>query len=237
MMSRQHLFIGEDNAEKLKKKKALIIGCGSLGSKSGLNLARWGIGKLTLVDFDLVREENISTQEYLLEQLGESKVKALKELIARINAKVKVKVIEVDFNPRNAEKLVKGQDVVIDGTDNLFTRFVINDACVKNKTPWVYGSAFKTQGRVAVFNQEHCFNCFMKGKQSSATCSQAGLVNETASIVASLQSVLAVKLLLGEKPPAEMILMDLWKQEFEKIRLKKNKECETCSKHAYPYLS
>jgi adenylyltransferase/sulfurtransferase len=237
MYERQALYLGKAVQDKLFRAKVVLIGCGALGSNIGIGLARAGIGNITAVDRDVVEEENIGTHQYPRRSISLPKAIALKERIAEINPAIHVAAIVADANRGNIEELVKGADMVLDGTDNFQTRFLLNDACVKNKIPWVYGSCVRSVGAVAIFFPNGpCFRCvFPKMPGKLETCDVAGLLSTLPAIIANIQVTESIKALNGKKK-FDMIFYDCAKQSFDKIALKKNKNCKACSKHNYEFL-
>jgi adenylyltransferase/sulfurtransferase len=143
-----------------------------------------------------------------------------------------------DVNSTNIEGIIKGAGLVLDGTDNLATRFLINDACIKNKITWIYGSCVKSEGAAAVFYPNGpCFRCvFPKMPGKLETCDTVGIVSSLPSAIASMQVAETIKVLTGKNKTA-LIFYDSWKQAFDKIEVKKRKDCKACSKHNYEFLN
>jgi len=238
MYQRQQLFLGKSAQDKLFRSKVVLIGCGALGSNIGVNLARAGIGNITVVDRDMVEEENLGTHNYTYSEIGLPKAIALKENILCINRQIKVNAVVADINNKNIWEFVRGKDLIIDGTDNFQIRFLINDACVKSKVPWVYGSCVKSIGSVAVFYPKGpCFRCvFPRMPSRLETCDTAGILSTLPSTIASIQVAEAIKLLIGRKTEQNVLFYDCMKQTLDKVALKKNSKCKTCSKHSYEFL-
>lgn len=232
---RQERFLGKKNQAKLRKGKVLIIGLGALGTKVAPNLVRSGVKEITIVDKDEVEEKNLLSQSYAKKQVGMTKSRALKQRLKEIDPKVRINSIVANVDHKNIEKLVKGKDIVVDGTDNIETRFIINEACVKNKVPWVYGTCAGSNGMTAVFMPgKGCFRCvFSKIPSCTEDCETEGLIDPVASVISGIQTTEALKILIGKRPSPYLIIFDVWKQKFDRIKLSKNKRCETCVKRDF----
>jgi adenylyltransferase/sulfurtransferase len=239
MYERQTLFLGREAQDKLFRAKVVLIGCGALGSNIGIGLARAGIGSITVVDRDVVEEENLGTHQYSSQEIGLPKAIALKQKILEINKSVKVEAFIEDVNKTNIEEVVRDKNVVLDGTDNMKTRFLLNDACLKNGVPWIYGSCIKSEGAAAVFHPEGpCFRCvFPKPPNKVETCDTVGVISTLPPIIASMEVCEAIKVLTGGKPSKEIVFYDCIKQSLEKVALKKNSKCKACSKRNFEFLN
>src|ERR1700694_5358185 len=229
--SRQILFngIGAKGQSRLRESRAVIIGCGALGSAQAEALARAGVGKLRLVDRDFVEFSNLQRQTMFnesdaLERLP--KVIAAANHIREINSDVGVESEIADVNHSNIERLIAGCDVVLDGTDNFATRYLINDACVKHDVEWIYGAAVGSYG-VTMTIQPHqtpCLRCVFEEAPPAATaptCDTAGVIMPIISIVAAVQVSEALKLLTGHVKSLHGSLMqfDVWRNEWRRISL------------------
>lgn len=183
-----------------------------------------------LVDRDIVGIENLGTQNYYEGDVGTPKAVALARGLRGIGSKTRLTFIVDDANPSNIEGMIRGKDVVIDGTDNLSTRFIINDACKKNRIPWVFGSCVRSSGMSAAFVPAGpCFRCVFPKPSHAETCDTVGLLPEASALATALQSSEAKRLLVGKKPNGFLFSFDVWKGEFDKIRLKKRKGCPACA--------
>ena len=238
MYERQQLFLGRAAQDNLFRAKVVLIGCGALGSNIGIGLARAGIGNIVLVDRDLVEEENLGTHQYSGHDIGLPKAIALKEKILEINRQIHTEAIVADVNRANIEDLVKGKDLVLDGTDNMLTRFLINDVCIKARVPWIYGSCVKSEGASALFYPSGpCFRCvFQKMPDKLDTCDTVGIMSTLPPIMANIQVGEAIKLLIGKSAGQDMVFYNSMEQTLEKAALKKNPKCKACSKHDYEFL-
>jgi len=239
MYQRQERFLGKEAQEKLPKARVTLIGCGALGSNIGIALARAGIGSITLVDRDIVEEENLGTHQYSCQEIGLPKSIALKQRILEINKEVKVEAFVADANKTNIEDWIKGKDLVLDGTDNIQARFLVNDACVKHRVPWIYGSCVKSVGSVAVFYPSGpCFRCvFPKVPSKLETCDTVGILSTLPPLIANMQATEAIKMLTGEQTSKDMIFYDCIKQSLEKVALRKRDDCKACSKRSFEFLN
>ena len=231
--SRQTLLkeIGKEGQVTLQNKKVAIVGVGALGTVAAELLARAGVGSLILIDRDVVEHSNLQRQTLFDEQdVGKNKVNAAEERIKEINSEIKIETHALHLNPQNITVL-KDADLILDCTDNLQTRFLINDYCRKENKPWIYAAAIKTSGYVMpILKNGACLQCFLT-ESSLETCDTVGVLNTITLSIASLQATLALKLLLGKEKEIESILYhyDIWNQTFKKLNVKRNKSCPTCA--------
>ncbi len=239
--SRQVLFngIGASGQRRLLESRALIVGCGALGSAHAESLARAGVGKLRIADRDFVEASNLQRQTMFTERdASERTPKAIAAAnhIREINGEIEVEPEIADVNHSNIERLVKDCDVVLDGTDNFATRYLINDACVKHQINWIYGAAVGSYG-VTMTIQPHqtpCLRCVFEEAPPAAsapTCDTAGVIMPIISVVAAVQVAEALKLLTGQNDNLHRSLMqfDVWRNEWRKINPgPPSPECPTC---------
>src|SRR3954471_20264986 len=227
--SRQILFdgIGEAGQRRLLDARAVIIGCGALGTAQAEALARAGVGRLRIVDRDFVEASNLQRQTMFTERDAEEhlpKAVACANHLALINAEVKAEAEVADVNHSNVERVIEGCDVVLDGTDNFSTRYLINDACVKHDTDWIYGAAVGSYG-VTMTVRPHaspCLRCIFEEAPPAAsapTCDTAGVIMPIISVVAAVQVAEALKLLTGrvEKLHGSLMQFDVWQNEWRRI--------------------
>src|SRR5712691_8391183 len=227
--SRQILFkaIGETGQQRLSRSRTLIIGCGALGSAQAESLARAGVGRVRIVDRDFVEASNLQRQTLFTESdaAGHTpKAIAAANHIKLINSEIETEPEIVDVNHSNIERLIKDCDVVLDGTDNFATRYLINDACVKHEINWIYGAAVGSYG-VTMTIQPHqtpCLRCVFEEAPPAAsapTCDTAGVIMPIISVVAAIQVTEALKLLTGQTEELHRSLMqfDVWRNEWRKI--------------------
>jgi adenylyltransferase/sulfurtransferase len=234
--------------EKLKAATISVIGLGALGSIIANNLARAGIGHLRLVDRDVVELENLHRQTLFTEDmLGQPKAMAAADYLNRVNSDIKLTPIVKDVNFSNIETIVGKSDIILDGTDNLETRFLINDFCVKSGIPWIYGGVVGTQGMslniIPSKTNDHsrpCFRCLVSeipGAGALPTCDTYGILNTVPTIIGSLQSTEALKIILGSPDiNQDLIYYDIWSSEFRSLPVPKNDSCKCCVKHDFEYL-
>ena len=240
--SRQILFsgIGKEGQQRLLQSRALIVGCGALGSAHAESLARAGVGKLRIADRDFVEASNLQRQTMFTEHdAAERMPKAIAAAnhIREINGEIEVEPEIVDVNHANIERLISDCDVVLDGTDNFATRYLINDACVKHEVDWIYGAAVGSYG-VTMTIQPHqtpCLRCVFEEAPPAAsapTCDTAGVIMPIISVVAAVQVAEALKLLTGQTENLHSSLMqfDVWRNEWRKINPgSPSPDCSTCA--------
>ncbi len=229
--SRQTLLkeIGKDGQTLLQNKKVAVVGVGALGTVAAELLARAGIGTLILIDRDIVEESNLQRQTLFDEKdIGKSKALAAAQRIRQINSETKVRIHTIHLSPQNIDVL-QSADLVLDCTDNLQTRFLINDYCRKENKPWIYAAAIKTSGYVMpILAAGSCLQCFLT-ESSQETCDTVGVLNTITVSIASLQATLALKILLGKEVESILHHYDIWNQSFRKIQIKKKENCSTCA--------
>ncbi|MDQ5845377.1 MAG: ThiF family adenylyltransferase [Acidobacteriota bacterium] len=248
--SRQILFngIGAEGQQRLLQSRALIVGCGALGSAHAESLARAGVGHLRIADRDFVEASNLQRQTMFTEHDALERIPkavAAANHIREINQEIVVEPEIIDVNHSNIEQLIKDCDVVLDGTDNFATRYLINDACVKHETNWIYGAAVGSYG-VTMTIQPHqtpCLQCVFEEAPPAAsapTCDTAGVIMPIISVVAAVQVAEALKLLTAQTESLHGSLMqfDVWRNEWRKINPgPRSPECPTCGKGVFETLS
>lgn len=246
--SRQILVdqIGASGQEKLQRSRVLVVGCGALGTVIANNLVRAGVGYLKIVDRDYVELDNLQRQ-MLFDEEDVAKVvpKALAaaDKLHRINSLVKIEAEVKDVNRRNIEGLLQDIDIVLDGTDNFETRFLLNDACFKHQIPWVYGAALASYGMTMdiIPGVTACFRSLVGSLPAPGaidTCDTVGVLNAITSIVASFQSNEAIKILLGDKNLNRgLVVIDLKSNTLEKIAVKERWDCPLCHRGELEYLN
>jgi adenylyltransferase/sulfurtransferase len=246
--SRQVLFkpLGEEGQERLSRARATLVGLGALGSTLAQHLARAGVGFLRLCDRDFVELDNLQRQTLYDEEdvrANLPKAAAAAARLARINSGVRLDARVTDVNFSNVESLAADVDLVLDGTDNFETRFLLNDACVKLGRPWVYGGCVGSYGMaMAVLPGEGpCFACLvgeLPAPGTSPTCDTAGVLNTAVGVVASLQANEAIKLLAGRREALAggLQTLDLWTNTFQLVRVPRSPSCATCVGRRFPHL-
>lgn len=231
--------IGNEGQKKLKNSKVLIVGTGGLGSPISLYLAATGVGTLGLIDFDKVEESNLQRQVLFgIDQVGKSKVKSAKDRLQKLNQLINIKLYETVLSSENAIEIIKNYDIVIDGTDNFPTRYLINDACVINDIPYVYGSIYKFEGQVSIFNFEGspCYRCLFPSPPPLnliPSCDEGGVLGILPGIIGCFQANEAIKLILkiGNSLKNRLLLFDALKFEFNEFKIQKDKNCAVCGKN------
>ena len=247
--SRQILFggIGGEGQSRLLNSRALIIGCGALGSAQAEALARAGVGTLRIVDRDFVEFSNLQRQTMFTERDATERLPkaiACARHVREINSDVVVEPEIVDANHSNAERLIQDCDVVLDGTDNFATRYLINDACIKHNVNWIYGAAVGSYGVTMTIraNQTPCLRCVFSEAPPAAsapTCDTAGVIMPIVSMVAAVQVSEALKLLVRQSDSLHNSLMqfDVWRNEWRRISLRERApDCKTCGQRQFETL-
>ncbi len=229
--------IGREGQEKLARSQVVIIGCGALGCFSAAALARSGVGKLRVIDRDFIEYHNLQRQILFTENDVKNQVPkaiAAQQHLKEINSTIEIEGIVADVNYTNIEKFIEGADVVLDGLDNLETRYLINDACLKHKTPWVYGGAIASRGMLIDFipGKTPCLRCISPNipKQGVLTCDTGGVINPAPFVIASLQSAEAMKILVGsDLINLDVVTVDVWKGTFNRLKISNDPECPACN--------
>lgn len=221
--------IGREGQELLQKKKIAIVGMGALGTVAADLLARAGVGSLVIIDRDTIEESNLQRQTLFDEKdIGKNKAAAAEKGINAINSTTQLEAHSIHLGPQNVN-LLQTADLILDCTDNLQTRFLINDYCKKEKKPWIYAAAIKTSGYVMpIVPEGPCLQCFLS-ESSQETCDTVGVLNTITASIASLQATLALKILLGKEIESVLYHHDIWNQSFKKLHIKKKESCLTCS--------
>ncbi|RMH58956.1 MAG: molybdopterin-synthase adenylyltransferase MoeB [Candidatus Hydrogenedentota bacterium] len=232
--------VGKEGQEKLKSASVLIIGAGGLGSPLALYLAAAGIGRLGLVDFDVVDETNLQRQVlYVQEDVGRSKCERAAEKIRGVNPNVEVKTYEERLSSENAMEIGKDYDIIIDGTDNFPTRYLANDISVFLGKPNVYGSIFRFEGQASVFDPGRggpCYRCLYPEPPPPGmvpSCAEGGVLGVLPGIIGVIQATEAIKILLGvgETLVGRLLLFDALSMRFRELRIRRNPECPVCGEH------
>ena len=248
--ARQSLFagIGAAGQQRLGGSRVLLVGCGALGSHIASSLVRAGIGLITLVDRDFLELNNLQRQVLFDEDdlaQGLPKAVAAAQKCGRINSSVRVAPVVGDFHSGNAESLVEAHDLVMDGTDNFETRYLINDACVKLGRPWVYGGVVAGYGMSMVVRpgETPCFRCVFPeppAPGSSPTCDTIGVLEPAVAAVAALQCMEALKLLSGARAQVRqgLVHIDLWDNRLLQMKVgDRDPRCAACGLGQYEFLA
>ncbi len=237
--------IGEQGQRILMNRSVLIVGMGALGTVLANHMVRSGIGRVRMVDRDYVEPSNLQRQMLFDEEDAEQglpKVIAARNKLARINSSVELEAVFTDATPENIAGLLEGVDLVLDGTDNFETRFLLNDACFREGVPFLYGGAVSSRGMTALFipGQTPCLRCLIQSADSGGqTCDTIGVISPIVDIVASYQAAEALKFLVGaaDKRRSSLLTLDIWNNQYYEMKLGRAKDsCPCCGLRQYPAL-
>ena len=238
----RHLIMPEVGMEgqlKLKAAKVLCIGAGGLGSPLALYLAAAGVGTLGVVDFDVVDYTNLQRQViHTTADVGRKKLDSAAETVKAINPFVQLRPFETRLTSENALNIFRDFDLIVDGTDNFPTRYLVNDACVLTGKPNVYGSIFRFEGQVSVFATKDgpCYRCLYPEPPPPGlvpSCAEGGVLGILPGLVGVMQATEAIKLILGKGEPliGRLLLVDALGMRFRELKLRKNPDCPACGQH------
>jgi adenylyltransferase/sulfurtransferase len=228
--------VGMEGQRRLKAARVLMIGTGGLGAPTGMYLAAAGVGTLGVVDFDVVDASNLQRQIiHGTKDVGRPKIESARERLSDINPNVRVEAYETRLTSENALELFREYDMVVDGTDNFPTRYLVNDACVLTGKPNVYGSIFRFEGQASVFwaARGACYRCLYPEPPPPGlvpSCAEGGVLGVLPGIVGAIQANEAIKLILGGGEPLinRLLLFDAWKLRFRELKLRKDPACPVC---------
>jgi len=231
--------VGVEGQEKLKAARVLMIGAGGLGSPSAMYLAAAGVGTIGIIDFDKVDVSNLQRQIiHGTKDVGRYKVESAADRIRDINPECKVIGIKERLSSENVIEILKGYDLVVDGTDNFQTRYLLNDACVFAKKPFVYGSIFRFEGQSTVFypGRGPCYRCLFAEPPPPGmvpSCAEGGVLGILPGIIGVIQATEAVKIIIGkgELLIGRLLLLDAMKMEFREVKFRRNPKCPVCGDH------
>jgi len=231
--------VGLEGQKKLKAARVLMIGTGGLGSPLGLYLAAAGVGTLGVVDFDVVDESNLQRQIiHGTKDVGRPKIASARDRLRDINPNTKIEAHETRLTSENALELFREFDVIVDGTDNFPTRYLVNDASVLTGKPNVYGSIFRFEGQASVFWAERgaCYRCLYPEPPPPGlvpSCAEGGVLGVLPGIVGTIQANEVIKVILGAEGILlnRLLLFDAWKMRFRELKLRKNPDCPVCGEH------
>src|SRR5438874_2992594 len=231
--------VGMEGQKKLKRSSVLLIGAGGLGSPLALYLAAAGVGRIGIVDFDVVDESNLQRQViHGTGSVGKPKLESAKERILDINPNVRVDTYEFPLTSENALDTLRPYDVIVDGTDNFPTRYLVNDACVLLGKPNVYGSIFRFEGQASVFWAEYgpCYRCLYPEPPPPGlvpSCAEGGVLGILPGTIGTIQATETIKLLLGIGEPliGRLLLYDALEMRFRELRLRKDPACPICGEN------
>ena len=232
--------VGLEGQRKLKNARVLTIGTGGLGSPLGLYLAAAGVGTLGIVDFDVVDRSNLQRQIiHGTKDVGRAKIASAQERLNDINPNVRIEAFETRLTSENALELFKDFDVIVDGTDNFQTRYLVNDAAVLTGKPNVYGSIFRFEGQASVFWAAHgaCYRCLYPEPPPPGlvpSCAEGGVLGVLPGIVGTIQANEVLKVILGAEGILlnRLLLFDAWTMKFRELKLRKDPSCDLCGENA-----
>jgi molybdopterin/thiamine biosynthesis adenylyltransferase/rhodanese-related sulfurtransferase/molybdopterin converting factor small subunit len=235
----RHLLLSEvgiDGQKRLKAGRVLCIGAGGLGSPAALYLAAAGVGTIGIVDFDAVDESNLQRQIlHGTPDVGRSKLASAKDRLTALNPEVRVETFETRLTSANALELFRGYDVVLDGTDNFATRYLVNDACVILGIPNAYGSIFRFEGQASVFATKDgpCYRCLYPEPPPPGlvpSCAEGGVLGVLPGVIGTIQATESIKLILGAGSTlaGRLLLYDAWNMRFRELKLRRDPACPVC---------
>lgn len=238
----RHLLLAEvglEGQQRLKSARVLLIGTGGLGAPVALYLAAAGVGTIGIVDFDFVEVSNLQRQIiHSTKDIDRPKVASAKDKIRAINPDIEVVTYNTQLSSKNALEIIRDYDIVVDGTDNYPTRYLINDACVLLGKPNVYGSIFQFEGQASVFYAQNgpCYRCLYPAPPPPGlvpSCAEGGVVGVLPGIIGTIQAAEAIKLIIGGNDSliGRLLLFDVWQMKQRELKLEKDPGCPVCGEH------
>ncbi|HMD45605.1 MAG TPA: molybdopterin-synthase adenylyltransferase MoeB [Acidimicrobiales bacterium] len=232
--------VGEKGQQKLLDAKVLLLGAGGLGSPAALYLAAAGVGTLGIIDMDVVDESNLQRQVlHNMERIGDRKVDSAKKTLTALNPDVNVATYDVRLGADNVLDIIDGFDVIVDGTDNFPTRYLVNDASLLKRIPVVHGSIFRFEGQVTVFDPYNgpCYRCFVPEPppaELAPSCAEAGVLGVLPGIIGSIQALEAIKVLLdlGDPLIGRLLAYDALEESFRTFKMRRDPNCPACGPDA-----
>ncbi len=236
--------VGEEGQMKLLDAKVLLLGAGGLGSPAALYLAAAGVGTLGIIDMDVVDASNLQRQVlHNMDRIGMRKVDSAKQTLTAINPDLTVRTYDVRLGADNILDVIDGYDVIVDGTDNFPTRYLVNDAALVKNIPVVHGSIFRFEGQVTIFSPYvgPCYRCMIPEPppaELAPSCAEAGVLGVLPGIVGSIQALEAIKLILSLGDPliGRLLTYDSMDQSFRTFRVRRDPSCPACGEHAAPIV-
>ncbi|HVM09547.1 MAG TPA: molybdopterin-synthase adenylyltransferase MoeB [Acidimicrobiales bacterium] len=232
--------VGEVGQQKLLDSKVLLLGAGGLGSPAALYLAAAGVGTLGIIDMDVVDESNLQRQIlHNMDRIGERKVDSAKKTLTLLNPDVNVVTYDVRLGADNILDIIDGYDVIVDGTDNFPTRYLVNDASLLKKIPVVYGAIFRFEGQASVFHpyEGPCYRCLLPEPppaELAPSCAEAGVLGVLPGIIGSIQAMEAIKILLGlgDSLAGRLLAYDALEESFRTFKVPRDPDCPACGPNA-----
>jgi sulfur-carrier protein adenylyltransferase/sulfurtransferase len=232
--------VGDKGQQKLLDSKVLLLGAGGLGSPAGLYLAAAGVGTIGIIDMDVVDESNLQRQVlHNIHRVGERKVDSAKKTLSALNPDVVVETFDVRLGADNVLDIFDGYDLIVDGTDNFPTRYLVNDASLLKRIPVVHGSIFRFEGQVTVFDPYNgpCYRCLIPEPppaELAPSCAEAGVLGVLPGIVGSIQAIEAIKMLIGLGDPlvGRLLAYDALEETFRTFKVRRDPECPACGEYA-----
>lgn len=252
--SRQILFagIGELGQRRLLSSRVVLVGCGALGTAVANLLVRAGVGRLRIIDRDFVEPSNLQRQTLFDESDAREslpKAVAAERRLRAINSEVSIEGVVADLTPKNAEELLSGHDLILDGTDNFETRFLLNDAAVKSGLPWIYAAVVAGYGVTMTVHPgiTACLACVLDSPHDAVahtedTCDTVGVLASAAGVIASIEAASAIKILVGpakdatQPPTTRLISFDVWSGDYRSCRVERNPQCPICVRREFSHL-
>ena len=247
--SRQMLFagIGEEGQRRLLASAAVVVGCGAIGAATASLLVRAGVGRIRVIDRDFVEPSNLQRQTLFDEEDARAaipKAVAAEHKLRSLNSSVSIQGLVADLNPRNAGELLADCDLILDGTDNFETRFLINDYAVQSNLPWIYAAAVASYGVTMAIRPglTPCLACLLEssagGRGLEETCDTVGVLGPAVNLVASLEVAEALKLLAGREEAlhGRLVSCDVWSGRFQSVHVGRNLACRACALREFSYL-
>src|SRR4029079_2523794 len=232
--------VGLQGQRRMKGSSVLMIGTGGLGAPVGMYLAAAGVGRIGIVDFDVVEQSNLQRQIiHGTKDLGRRKIESARDRLRDINPHIEIETHETRLTSENALRLFRNYDVIVDGTDNFPTRYLVNDACVLSGKPNVYGSIFRFEGQASVFWAEKgaCYRCLYPEPPPPGlvpSCAEGGVLGVLPGIVGAIQANETVKIILGSQDLLinRLLHFDAWTMKFREFKLRKDPKCPVCGENA-----
>lgn len=234
--------IGPGGQDAIAAARVVVVGVGAVGSASADLLARAGIGHLRLVDRDIVEPANLQRQTLYSEaDVDRPKAEAAADRLERVNSQIQIEAVARDVHARSVHEVLRDADLIVDGTDNLETRHLLNEAALAAGIPFVYGGAVGTSGMVFAIQSPHtaCFRCLnpkVPPPASLPTCETAGILNSVSTLVGAIQTAETLRLLVGERPSGQLLIVDGWRVEVQRVHVPRKANCPACVRGEREFL-